>query len=89
MEIFPNGKSNGADALMKKMAQLLNKYNTKVNFPFDFAEVSDENDYNYPADKIGGFVQIKHLLDIPQEIYVNINDAKEIGIFVLKLLTNS
>ena len=88
MEIYPIGKTESANNLIKKLAQQLNINNTnKIEFPFEFSTTSDETQFNYPADKIGGFVNIKNLLDIPNEIYVNINDAKAIGAFTLNLLT--
>jgi hypothetical protein len=87
MEIYPIGKTKNTETLIKKISHILNT-KEKIEFPFDYSEVSDESEYNYPADRIGGFAQIKNKLNIPNEIYVNKNNLKEIGAFVLDLLTN-
>lgn len=88
MEIYPNGKTKNINQMIKKLAQMLNT-NEKIEFPFDYLPTSDEKEFYYPADRIGGFAQIKHKLNIPQEIYVRVNDVRNIGSFVLNLLTKS
>jgi len=85
MEIYPNGKTPSTETLLKRMSQILN-INDKIEFPFDFSERSDVNIYNYPADRIGGFAEIKHMLNVPQEIYVSEKDIKEIGAWIINML---
>ena len=88
MLIQPNGTNTFTQSFTTKLAQeILALDNVLENFPFQYSDTPKLN-LNYPADKIAGFTLIKQQFDIPDEIYIDINDAKDLGKFVLQAIKN-